>query len=388
MGTVIGVQWMDRLFLAVFLVMLAAVPCYGFLVAKVSRRWLVPLVYRFFSVWLVGFYLLLRDATEPPFWVACTFFVWVSVFNLFAVSLFWSVMADLFSSEQGKRLFGVIAAGGSLGGLASSLFVANYAEQIGVANLLLIPIVVLELALVAAWLLNRRPRVVATTDSTPASTFEPTGGGIFAGFVSVLTSRYLLGICLFLLLGKFCATAVYLQLMGIVKTQVPDLARRAELFAMENTAVQAITMAFQLFVTALLMSRLGLSLTLSLLPLGMIIGFLTLAIEPTLVIAFAVQVMQRSLAYGVANPAREVLFTVVSREQKYKAKGFMDTVVFRGGDAISSKLYSVMSSSSVGASIVTMVMVPAACGWAIISWSLGWQQTQIAMQQQQVKDVS
>jgi AAA family ATP:ADP antiporter len=384
MATVIGSQWMDRLFLTVFLVMLAAVPVYGYEVSKFGRRWLVPIVYRFFSLWLIGFYFAMRSTDAPSFWVACTFFVWVSVFNLFAVSIFWSVMADIFSSDQGQRLFGPIAAGGSLGGLASSLFVANFASQVGVATLLLVPVVVLELALACGYLLSRKPtarplNATAVNDVANA----PTGGGIFEGLLSVFKSPYLMGICVFLLLGKFCATAIYLQLIGIVETQVPEVAKRAELFAIENTVVQAITMAFQLVLTTQFMRHYGLSFTLGLLPLGLVAGFAALAFEPTLLMALFVQVMQRSLAYGVTNPAREVLFTVVPREQKYKSKGFLDTVVFRGGDALSSRLYTAISGSQFGASIVTMVMIPAAICWTAISWSLGRQQRRLQLNQRE-----
>ena len=377
MATVIGSQWMDRLFLAVFLVMLAAVPLYGYVVSKFRRRWLVPIIYRFFSAWLLGFYWLLRQSVEPSFWTACTFFVWVSVFNLFAVSVFWSVMADIFNGEQGRRLFGPIAAGGSLGGLVSSLFVANFGSQVGVANLLLIPIVMLELALLCSWRLNRVPTELADVDASNTAVDEPTGGGIFEGFVSVLRSRYLLGICIFLLLGKFCATAIYLQLIAIVENEIPNVGKRAELFATENSAVQAITMAFQLVLTTQFMRYYGLRFTLSILPLALIVGFTALAWYPTLQMALFVQVMQRSLAYGVANPAREVLFTVVSREQKYKSKGFLDTVVFRGGDALSSRLYTAIANTRFGATLVTAAMIGAAIVWTGVSWTLGREQRRL-----------
>jgi AAA family ATP:ADP antiporter len=389
MATVIGFESIDRLFSIVFAVMLVAVPLYGWVVARVSRRWLVPLVYRFFSVWLLGFYWLLKDSDEPSFMIACTFFVWVSVFNLFAVSVFWSVMADLFSSEQGKRLFGVISAGGSLGGLVSSLFVAHFASKIGVANLLLVPVVVLELSLVCAWLLHRHCRAETDRDATDELTVESssadteagTGGSIFEGFLSVLQSRYLIGICIFLLLGKFCATAIYMQLIGVVETQVASIDRRAQLFALENSTVQFITIVFQLILTAQFMRNYGLAFTLGILPVGLIAGFAALAIEPTLLMAFFVQVMQRSIAYGVANPAREVLFTVVPREQKYKSKGFLDTAIFRGGDALSSRLCAALSNTGVGgATILTTIMIPAAILWSLVSWSLGRQQKQLVQQ--------
>ena len=381
MATVVGSQWIDELFLAVFLIMLAATPVYGFAVARISRRWLVPLVYRFFSVWLIGFYWLMRSGEQPSFAVGCTFYVWVSVFNLFVVSVFWSVMADIYTSEEGKRLFGAIAAGGSLGGLVSSAVITQYAETIGVANLLLIPIVVLEVGLVFAWLVNRHSApVTSSTRSRPDALDEGTGGGMLEGFFSVLRSPYLLGICLFLLLGKFCATAVYVRLIQEVELHVSEPAVRARLFALENLTVQAITMVFQLVLTAQFMRQYGLAMTLGMLPVLMIVGFAAVVCQPTLLVILYLQVMQRSLAYGVVNPAREVLFTVVSREQKYKSKGFLDTAVFRGGDSLSSRVYAASTQVASATTVTAVIMIPAALLWTVLAVLLGREQARLAQQ--------
>ncbi len=376
---------MDQLFFAVFVVMLLAVPAYSFLVSRWGRRKFVPIVYRFFAVWLVGFSILLVRAPTPTFGLGCTYFVWVSVFNLFVVSVFWSVMADTFESESGQRLFGLIASGGSLGGIVSSLFVGRLAAHLDTPWLLLFAIGLIEASLFCFRRLDRgcipratqeqAPREQATQkQSAQAPSVKPTGGGVMAGMVRVFSSPYLFGICLFMLLGKFCATTVYVQEMEAV--HAAELAEHAKtaLFAQENLAVQVLTILFQIVMAGRLIRGFGLPATLCVLPVAMTAALVYLAGTPTLLGVVAVQVMQRTLAYGLAEPAKAVLFTVVSREDKYKTKSFIDTVVYRGGDVAATSLCKRLHSAA-------LMMIPITIAWCGVSWIVGRKQEALVRRQ-------
>jgi AAA family ATP:ADP antiporter len=377
MGTVVGTAHMNYLFLGTFITMAIAVPLYSMLAAHFQRRRLVGTVYRFFSVWLIGFSLAIERAGEPSFALGCVFFVWVSVFNLFIVAVFWSVLADLFSSDQGKRLFGLISAGGSAGGLVASLFVSLCADWLGLPALLLLPVLFLEAALLCARRLEAAVRSAAWPQQAGRMIDLGTGGGSLQGIVSVFQSPYLAGICLFLLFGKLCATTVYLELVDVVELQVADNEQRTQLFARADTAVGLLSFAFQAAVASRFIRWIGLSATLCLLPMGLLLGLPVMALVPTLAVTFWMQVFQRSVSFGIVGPAREVLFTVVSREEKYKSKGFIDTFVFRGGDVAAAQLYSVLGEymSRPG---IALWMLPAALGWLVIGWILGIAQTRRA----------
>jgi AAA family ATP:ADP antiporter len=197
--------------------------------------------------------------------------------------------------------------------------------------------------------------------------------------LSIVRSPYLLGVCVFLVLGKFCATVVYLHLLDAVGAQITIVERRTELFAWENAAVQILTLAFQLFLASFLMRRVGLPLTLALVPLCLTVGFAGIVAQPSLAVLFTVQVLQRSGAYGLLNPAREVLFTVVGREDKYKAKSFIDTAIFRGGDAASASIRTILVQQ-MGATGMALIAVPCAAVWAVVGYVLGKQQQRQASQ--------
>ncbi|MDA0658947.1 MAG: MFS transporter, partial [Planctomycetota bacterium] len=245
----------QQLFLATFICMLLASPVYNALLDRVSRAKLIPIAYRFFSLWLIGFAIASIVFPEPPFAFCAIFFVWVSVFNLFVVTIFWSVLSDRYSSAQGKKFFGAIAAGGSLGALAASLLVSNFDSRSGNWLLLLLTVVLLELAIWCAYRLEQSPTTFETGD-TPVALLEQDQPdqvamepGILSSFVSVFQSPYLLGIVGFLLLGKWCATSVYLEQVDMVKQQVSDAAERQQMFARENWLVQIGTLIFQLGLT-------------------------------------------------------------------------------------------------------------------------------------------
>ena len=312
LGSELGTGELPWLFAATFLTMLLLNPIYAMLVARVSRRVLVHVTYRFFSLCLVAFWLLMNRESSP--WVARCFFVWVGVFNMFAVSIFWSFLADSFSSDQAKRLFGVIAAGGTIGGVVGSLAAQQSVEQIGVAQLLLIPIVLLE---VATWLMTRFHRLAKRFSTTEALAVQdkPTGGSFWEGIASVFQSRYLLAICGLLLLSSICGTTGYFQQIEIIGGTIEDSEQRLKLFARMNLAVQVVTVVLQSLIVGRLIRWFGLPVVLCVLPLVYATSFLGLGLTTTLAMLVVGRVAQRSAAFGILVPAQETLFTVIPRAE-------------------------------------------------------------------------
>ncbi|MBT3821791.1 MAG: MFS transporter, partial [Nitrospinaceae bacterium] len=331
MGVAGGVRNLPWLFTGTFLVMLAAIPAFGSAVARFPRRNLVPFIYRFFIVNILLFYLLFSLGAGRVY-LARAFFIWVSVYNLFVVSVFWSFMADIFESTQGKRLFGFIAAGGTVGALLGPAITTFLAVPLGPINLLPISALFLELAVQCIRRLLQSPGV---KNSAAAPVENAIGGGVFAGAIGVFRSPYLLGICVYILLFTTTSTFVYFQQAHIVSAAFDSPAERTRVFALINLIVGLLTLGVQWFVTGRFMARFGVGRSAAFLPLVVAAGFLALAVSPVLAVLIAFQSIRRASNFAISKPAREVLFTVVGREEKYKSKNFIDTVVYRGGDAVS-----------------------------------------------------
>jgi len=362
MGIRGGVTRLHWVFSATFLVMLAAVPLYSALVARVPRARAIPLVYRFFVVQLVAFALLLRAEVTPP-WVARAFFVWVSVYNLFVVSVFWSFMADLFTSGQARRLFGFVSAGGSAGALLGSAAVAWLAGRVGVAGLILLSALLLEASAqcagrLAAWARRAAP----LAPEAPRREGEPVGGSALAGFRETVRSPFLLGIAGQMLLFSVGSTFLYFNLARSVAAAFPDPATRASLFAAVDLAVNVAALAMQALVTGRIVSALGLGGALALVPALSAVGFALGAAAPGLWALGSFQALRRAAHFGVDRPAREVLFTVVSREERYKAKSFVDTFVYRGGDAVSGWLHAGLAGLGLALPALSLAAIPFALG--------------------------
>ncbi len=374
MGIIGGVENLQWLFTATFLVMLALVPLFGAASARYPRQRLLPGVYLFFIVNLVMFYLVfhLQDGTS---WSARVFFIWVSVFNLFVVSVFWSFMADLFSNAQGKRLFGLIAAGGSLGAISGPALTTVLSTTIGTANLLLVSAGLLSAALLCILQLLR----YGHAHSTPGSE-SSLGGSVLSGLKKTFGSSYLLGIALFIWLYTTLSTFLYFEQAHIVKATFADSADRTRLFALIDLTVNALTILFQLLVTGHVMRRLGVATALASIPALLTFGFMALAMAPILPVLILTQVVRRAGNYALTKPAREVLFTVVDRESKYKAKNFIDTVVYRGGDAVSGWLFAGLKGMGFGLSGIAWSAVPLALLWMTIGIQLGKAQRVKALQ--------
>ena len=361
MGIAGGVKNLQWMFTATFLAMLAAVPAFGALVARLPRSRFIPLVYHFFVANIAVFWVLLTLDYERAI-VARVFFVWISVFNLFAVSVFWSFMADLWTSEQGKRLFGFIAAGGSAGALAGPAITVLLAKQIGPANLLIIAAVFLELAVLCA------TRIFTSPSTKPQ---ESIGGGWWAGFLLLLRSPYLAGIALWVFLLSLAGTFLYFQQANIVAAASADPAERTRIFATIDLAIGILQLAVQLVATGRLIERFGVGRAAAFLPLVFAIGFVVLAWSPALAVVIAFQAIQRTANFAVSNPAREVLFTVLGREEKYKAKNVIDIVVFRGADAVTGWLFSALRGAGLELATISIATVPVCIAWLVLALALG-----------------
>ncbi|MBI4189188.1 MAG: MFS transporter [Betaproteobacteria bacterium] len=372
MGIAGGVRNLHWLFTATFLVMLAAVPVFGAVVARLPRRRFIPLVYHFFVVNIAIFWLLL-SFDIGKLHVARVFFVWISVFNLFAVSVFWSFMADLFRSEQGKRLFGFIAAGGSAGALIGPAVTVWLSQPLGPVNLLIVAAVLLEVAVLCAHRLEFAAPRTADASGQPSSAVQSTGigGGWFSGFLLVLRSPYLAGIALWVFLLSLAGTFLYFEQANIVASASDDPAVRTRIFATIDLAVGVLTLVVQSFATGRLISRFGVGPAAAFLPLVFAFGFAVLAASPVLAAVIAFQAVQRTANFAISNPAREVLFTVLGREEKYKAKYVIDGVVFRGADAVSGWLFTALRTAGLDLSAIAYATVPVAAGWFILALLLG-----------------
>jgi len=372
MGVRVGREWLQTLFVIVFFVMLVAVPLFGWVVSNVDKRRIVPVIYGFFILNLLGFWLLFGSGGVSVA-AAGTFFVWVSVFNLFAVSLFWSTMADAYSSEDAKRLYGLIAAGGSIGAVSGPLITQSLVHVLGPTNLLLVSAAFLGGALAAV-------QGLRGASGTGAGRDEPLAqGGLLAGAVHVWRSPYLFRIALWVLVANLIGTFFYFEQARIIGEAYAVAADRVQLFARMDLAVNTLTILGQVLLTGRVLQRVGIGVAAAALPVSGIIGLLALAVAPVAVVIVGVMIVERAVTFTIANPALRVLFTVVPAEDKYKAQNFIDTVVFRGGDAASGWLFgSLAKGLGLGMSTIALVTVPLAVAWAGLSLTLGRRQAELA----------
>lgn len=392
MGIAGGVRNLPWLFTGTMLATLAAQPFFAALVARFPRRRFIPYTYRFFMLNLVGFFVLLKILpAENQVWVGRAFFVWISVFNMFVVSVFWAFMADVFHPEQGKRLFGFIGVGGTAGAIVGGLVTASLAQRIGPPQLFLVSVVLLELAAqcvrrfpagVGAAIPARAEGDVASTERSasgqapdPAADAErPIGGSIVAGITHVARSPYLIGISLYMLLFTLGSTFLYYQQASIIEQHFVDRALRTSVLARIDVAVNVLTIVTQVFLTGRLVRVLGIGVTLALIPAMSVLGFLGLGLMPSVALLVAFLVMRRAGEYAVARPVREVLFTVVPREDKYKAKSFIDTFVYRAGDQVGAWSYGIMMWLGMGMAAIAFTAVPISVIWLMIAVWLGRRQ--------------
>jgi len=384
MGIAGGVDKLQWMFTGTFLAMLASVPLFGWVAKRFPVRRFLPYVYYFFIADLILFFALFKsDVTDA--YVARGFFIWTSVFNLFIVSVFWSFMTDIFDNDQARRLFGIVAAGGTAGALTGPILTAVLVKPLGPSNMLLISVVFLAVAVgcihrIIAWKNSISTDSGETQRPPEAGRDQAIGGSILAGIRLVFSSSYLAGICMLILLYTTLSTFLYFQQAQIVRDSFDDPAIRTALFAAMDFSVNFLTIVAQLLLTSRIVRKWGLSWALALIPLLLGIGFLLLGMMPTLSILITVQVLRRAGNYAVMRPAREMLYVVLGKEEKYKAKNFIDTVVYRGGDAVSAWAYAGLKAAGLNLAAIALIAVPLTGVWAWISFKLGKRQTALAQQ--------
>jgi AAA family ATP:ADP antiporter len=397
-----GLKDLSTNFLGTLTATVVMVPLFWALVSRFSRRRFIPIAYRFFALNLIGFYLLFHwvPVNTPGIW-GRVFFVWVSVFNLFVVSVFWGYMADIFTSSQGKRLFGLIAAGGTLGGITAAGFMSLAVERIGAPTMFLVSVCAIEAAVQAFRRLDRQPvslgvvrnlsldgvaeRVAAVA---PQKEERLNRSGFLGGLGLVARSPYLLLYCLYMLLYSNSSTLAYFEQGAFVKAAAVSTDVRTALFAQIDLWANVLTLGVQMFVVGRLVRWLGLGATLCILPLVSVGGFSALLVWPTLTTLMVFQVLLRAGDYAVAKPTREVLFTVIPREEKYKAKSFIDTFVYRASDYINSEVYLVLTGTGDPVRRVALFSVPATALWMAVSLTLSRRQKRLAAAPKSVPVVS
>ena len=378
MGVAGGVENLQWLFTGTLIGMLLANPPFAALVMKLPRARFISITYRFFIANLLLFLLLLKIATAgQSIWVGRIFFIWTSVFNLFVVSVFWALMVDVFNSEQAKRLFGFISAGATLGGIVGSSLTAALAQHVASMYLLLGSAALLEIAVFSVRNLSRLAealRLRPTADREEA----PIGGKVLSGLAHSFKSSYLVNISIYILLYAITSTFLYFQQAEIVRQSFADRGSRTSFFARVDLLVNILTLGTQLFLTGPVLRALGVALTLTLLPALSVLGFATLALTPTVVILVVYQVLRRAGNFAVARPTREVLFTVIPREDKYKAKSFIDTFIYRAGDQVGAWSYATLGFLGLGMAGIAFAAVPLSVAWLINSFWLGRKQQAMA----------
>ncbi len=368
---------LQLLWTAVFFVMLLAVPAYSWLASKFSRGVFVPLANRFFIACLVLFWAcLVFLPTEARPWIDRVFYVWTSVFALFVVTVFWGFMSDCFDNNQGKRLFSFIAVGSSLGGMAGSAVTAVLAESVPVFSLLLLACIPLEAASWCARALHRRFNTGSVVKAGEAE--KAISGNAWSGMKAVFASPYLLGIASFIALMTFVSTMLYFQQASLIADAFANRGERTAFYARIDLLVSALTILFQVYLTARIIKWLGVGWTLAIVPTLMTLGFVMLGLYPTLAVLVAVQVIYRAGRYGLTKPAREILWTVLGREAKYKSKPFLDAAVYRGGDLLSGWIYTGLIALGMSIGAIALTAAPVAGLWTLLAIRLGSKQEELA----------
>jgi AAA family ATP:ADP antiporter len=364
-----GVDNLHWLFTGTFIATLLVVPLYGFIAARVPRRTLLPILYGICSAVMAGFATsLLIDPDNV--WVARAFYIWLSVMNLFVISIAWSLMADLFSTDQGHRLFGQIAAGASLGGLVGPLLSGLLVGSLGEAGLLYLSTALMLSTLVCArYLIRWRDR--EGDASAPASASrQRIGGSAWGGLSLILRSKFLLAVSLFVLFIATANTFLYFEQARIVAETFTERAEQTRVFASIDALVQSLTILVQIFFTGRLARRLGVSVLLAAVPVIMMFGFGLLSLAATFPILAFVMIVRRVGEYALVRPGREMLFTALNQETKYKAKNVIDTFVYRGGDAVAGWIYTgLVAIASVGAVAVAGALLAGI--WALLGVAIG-----------------
>ena len=368
-----GPDTIPYLFIGTFVAMLLVTPIFGWVASRFPRRVFLPWVYLFFIANILIFWVVFSQAVNSGnefIWLGRIFFVWLSVFNLFVVSVFWSFMADIYTREQGRRLFGVITAGGSIGALLGGAATSALVIPIGFQNLL--PISAALLALGVLCIRQLRKWVVHEHQDEITKTVEsdkPLGGNPLAGITHLFSSKYFGGIALSSVIASLLGTALYMFAAQLVETAIPTADEQTQFFSNINVVTNALSLIGQMFVVKHVVVRFGIGVSLSLLPIISVAGFALLAFDPVLGVVAFLTVARRALGFAFSKPTTDMLYSVVTPEEKYKTKNFIDTAVYRGGDLVGT--WSVKFMSALGITGTSIVMLPFAIIWAIVALWLG-----------------
>jgi ATP:ADP antiporter, AAA family len=372
MGTVYGVSHLQELFTGTFILSFVAAPIYAGFASRIKLATFLPWVYGFIAITMVIFYVLFQRVANDR-WVAAAFYIWLSTFNLITISVFWSLMADIFSTPQAKRLFGFIAAGGTLGTVTAPAFITFFVKTIGTNNLLLISAAGFAITALSVRMLENAKQKFMTSDAEAQTTTlnRTLGGNPFDGFALLFRSRYLLMIALFLLLMTWISTVIYFQLGDLISKEFASRAARTQAYATIDLATNTIALLIQLFGTGRFVQRFGVTAGLLLNPLIMVMAFLAVAFSPVLLVLGGIQVVRRFSEYAIAKPSRDMLFTIVDQQAKYKAKNVIETVVYRFGDLTSAWLSAAILPFGVAGLAIFGIAISVA--WFPIAFLLGRQ---------------
>ena len=371
-----GPNTIPLLFTGTFFSTLVATAVFGWITSRFPRKQFLPWVYLFFIINILIFWSVFDQAISEEqghVWLGRVFFVWISVFNLFVVSVFWSFMADIWSREQGRRLFGLISGGGSVGALLGGIGTSQLVETVGFQNLFPISAALLTVGVLCIHRLRRW--VGQTQDDDPehgAASERELGGNAFAGFGHVMRSPYFRAIAMTTVVASLLGTALYMFTAELVEQAIPDTNARTRFFSNVNVIQNALALIGQMFVVRHVVGRYGIGVSLSLLPIVSVAGFALLALDPVLAIVAALTIVRRALGFTFSKPTSDMLYSVVSPEDKYKSKNFIDTAVYRTGDLAGTWAVQFLKSAlGLGISSISIIMVPFAVLWAGIAFWLG-----------------
>ncbi len=390
MAIVGGTENIPWLFTGTFVAMLLATPVFGWVASRFPRKTFLPWVYYFFIANILIFFAAFSYAEARALnqiWIARAFFVWLSVFNLFVVSVFWSFMADIYSKEQCRRLFGVISAGGSAGALLGPIVTGMVVIPIGFRNLLPLSSLLLLVAIYCVYRLRRwtlEHETGAQKEAVESNT--PLGGSPLDGIRQVFTSRYFSSIALALLLANFLGGVIYMFMAEMVSIEFPatgqqivagvaspNTDKHTQVFALLDAITNALSLIGQLLIVRYSVRNLGVGTTLAVLPVVSIIGFALLAFNPTFVILAGLQVLRRSIGFGLTKPTSDMLYAVVSPEARYKAKNFIDTAIYRASDTVTTWSVKLIGTLGFGLGGIAFICVPIAAIWTALALFIGRQ---------------
>src|SRR2546421_10505709 len=379
-GRLETLPWM---FTATLIVMLFANVIYAAIVARMERRKFIPFAYAFFILVLLLFFALMRSGSPAQqLWTGRAFYVWVSVFNLFNTAIFWAFMTDLFTVEQGKRLYAFIAVGGTLGAIGGAYLTKNLIRGMGQANLVAISAAMFA---IVCLLVRFFPNNFTEGNKVAPAREEPIGGTAWSGITHIARSPYLMGLAATILLYTTTSTWAYFQQTTLAGAALKTSADRTVFLSNLEIWVNSITLFIQIFLTGRLLKGFGVAFTLTALPFVSMLGFGAMAIAPSLAMLAFFQVTRRAAAYALMRPSREILFTVLKREDKYKVKGVTDTLGYRVGDQLGAWSYGGLGSNGLHLSlnVISWIAVPVTAGWCLLSIWLARKQRVLAEAQEQ-----